>query len=164
MKTGNELKLLKSSEVQLLNSINFPEPLTEDSVKILKEQVAGVCDVVCPVMLMLLSQKQDEYILVFIKLLNNITSDTSVTFLLYYLTILFGLFTCKGFIFLTLCFSENTPFIEAFASIGRRCENVDPIAPFLAYVCFDFLQLFVWLCMFDFRLQMFNLVFLWENE
>eukprot|EP00668_Euglena_longa_P038215 GGOE01049206.1.p1 GENE.GGOE01049206.1~~GGOE01049206.1.p1 ORF type:complete len:461 (+),score=135.90 GGOE01049206.1:35-1384(+) len=101
VKTGKELGLLKSTEVPLLNAINFPEPLTEDSMKFLKELVGG---------------KQDEYILVFIKLLNNVTSDTSVAFLLYYLTILF----------------ENTPFIEAFASIGKRCENVDPIAPFLA--------------------------------
>uniref|UniRef100_A0A7S1N1V3 V-type proton ATPase subunit H n=1 Tax=Eutreptiella gymnastica TaxID=73025 RepID=A0A7S1N1V3_9EUGL len=101
IKTANELKLLKTTDVQILNAINFPEPLTDDTAKSLKDTVA---------------EKQDEYILLFIKLLNNIASEDSVVFLLGNLN--------------TLC--ESGEFTEAFATVGSRWENVDPIAPFTA--------------------------------
>jgi len=100
LKTGNELKLLKSTDASLLTAIIFPEPLAEDSARIIKEAVA---------------QKPDDYALIFIKLLNNISSDTSVTALLHYVNLVF----------------ESTPYLESFATIGRRLEGVDPIAPFV---------------------------------
>lgn len=43
IKTANELKLLKTTDVQILNAINFPEPLTDDTAKSLKDTVAEVC-------------------------------------------------------------------------------------------------------------------------
>ena len=42
IKTGNELKLLKTSDVELLNKLNFGDPLSEDSSNNLKAAVAKV--------------------------------------------------------------------------------------------------------------------------
>eukprot|EP00906_Rhabdomonas_costata_P010865 RCo015285 len=101
IKLGGDLKLLKSPELALLNNINVSPPLAEEVVVTLKQTVA---------------EKQEEYILLFIKLLNNIHMENAVTVLLTVLQ--------------TLC--ESTSFSAAFAKIGHRHAEVDPFEPFMA--------------------------------
>eukprot|EP00992_Anisonema_acinus_P007787 TRINITY_DN3776_c0_g1_i1.p1 TRINITY_DN3776_c0_g1~~TRINITY_DN3776_c0_g1_i1.p1 ORF type:complete len:451 (-),score=113.23 TRINITY_DN3776_c0_g1_i1:26-1378(-) len=97
---GNELKLLKTVDAVNLNSINFSIPLSEDA----RFQLRNV-----------VKEKEDDFILLFLRLLNNIHREDAVIFLLPYLQAL----------------TEDAHFTASFANIGFKHEGVDPIAPFL---------------------------------
>eukprot|EP00995_Heteronema_vittatum_P005465 NODE_185_length_1690_cov_332.080439_g126_i0.p1 GENE.NODE_185_length_1690_cov_332.080439_g126_i0~~NODE_185_length_1690_cov_332.080439_g126_i0.p1 ORF type:complete len:529 (+),score=218.20 NODE_185_length_1690_cov_332.080439_g126_i0:57-1589(+) len=100
---GNELQLLTSANIQALNNIRFTLPFTEETAVELKDVVYK-----CP----------DDYILLFLKLLNNVHMETAVTFLVTFLE----------------CLCESSNFATAFATIGARHHGVDPVAPFTSLV------------------------------
>eukprot|EP01006_Ploeotia_vitrea_P014408 TRINITY_DN38918_c0_g1_i1.p1 TRINITY_DN38918_c0_g1~~TRINITY_DN38918_c0_g1_i1.p1 ORF type:complete len:473 (+),score=69.04 TRINITY_DN38918_c0_g1_i1:47-1420(+) len=101
IRLGSDMSLLQSTDLELLRHITFPTPFSEDH----KEQLRNVVDA-----------RRSEYIILFIKLLNNIKKcvDTILDFLLVLI--------------------ENTNFTEEWANISTKTETVDPITPFMPYL------------------------------